>query len=247
VLPVTQVLANRILQERLDESKVKVIPNGTALARLENGLSRQECKRRVGVGEKLVLGFSGFVREWHGLETAIDFLADVPRNGSLHLLVVGDGPARQVLERRASERAVSSSVTFTGVVGRDTIRDYVAAFDIAIQPAVVPYACPLKLFDYMAAGCAIVAPRTPNIQEILTDGESALLFDLENPRSFAEALERLCSDPKLRDRLGKGARQAIFDRRFTWEANAERVTELAQQCLNTEGQAVGATVSSRLS
>jgi glycosyltransferase involved in cell wall biosynthesis len=69
----------------------------------------------------------------------------------------------------ALDHNLQERVTFTGVVPRERIPEYVAAFDIALQPAVVPYASPLKVFEYLALGKAIVAPRQPNIEEILTD------------------------------------------------------------------------------
>src|SRR5690606_10742188 len=122
------------------------------------------------------------------------YLADTAGgNGpDLHFLVVGEGPAREDIARRARERGVADRVTFTGLVPRDDIANVVAAFDIALQPDVVPYASPLKLFEYMILGCAIVAPDTPNIREVLTDGDGAALFDTADPAAFRGAIDRLC-------------------------------------------------------
>jgi glycosyltransferase involved in cell wall biosynthesis len=103
---------------------------------------------------------------------------------------------------------------------------HVAAFDIALQPAVVDYASPLKLFEYMALGRPVVAPAQPNIMEVLTDGEDSLLFDPQDPRGLGSAIERLWQDAGLRQRIGEAARRTIESRRLTWADNAERVTEL---------------------
>jgi glycosyltransferase involved in cell wall biosynthesis len=62
--------------------------------------------------------------------------------------------------------------------------------------------------------------------EILTDGENALLFDPRDPRGLASAVERLCRDAGLRQRIGEAARRTIQSRRLTWADNATRVTEL---------------------
>jgi glycosyltransferase involved in cell wall biosynthesis len=120
----------------------------------------------------------------------------------------------------------------TGVVAREHIMDHVAAFDIALQPHVVAYASPLKLFEYMALGCAIVAPDTANIREILTHEESALLFAPGDAASFSAALKRLIADPDLRKRLGASARATIDTRDLTWDANARRVEAIVQNFPN---------------
>jgi glycosyltransferase involved in cell wall biosynthesis len=94
---------------------------------------------------------------------------------------------------------------------------------------VVPYASPLKLFEYMALGCAIVAPDLPNIREVLTDGRDAVLFDPADPGAFRAALDRLCRDGALRDRLGAAASRTIDERGFTWADNARRVEDIARR------------------
>jgi glycosyltransferase involved in cell wall biosynthesis len=235
VLPVTQVLAERVKSEGVPESQIAVIPNGVRLDQFEGLPAREEAKRRLGLAGRLVLGFTGFVRDWHGLDHVIDLIAaHRPNRRDWHLLVVGDGPARRWLEKRARDRGVESSVTFAGVVGRDRLPDHLAAFDVALQPAVVDYASPLKVFEYMAAGCAIVAPATANVLEVLTHGEDSFLFAPETPESFAQAIETVCNDEELRHRLGKHARQTLIARGFLWENNAKRVVQLFDRLLQRE-------------
>ena len=76
----------------------------------------------------------------------------------------------------------------------------------------------------MAGGRAIVAPAQPNIREILSDGETAILFDPEDPAALWRAIRRLAADPQLRERLGYAARLALEAGDYTWQANAARVT-----------------------
>jgi glycosyltransferase involved in cell wall biosynthesis len=226
LLPVTDVLAGYLRRAGVSDSKIVVIPNGVNLARFEKTVDRQEAKRRLDLEGRLVLGFTGFVREWHALERLIDFIAHSSRAGRVHLLLVGDGPARKALEDYARALGVQASMTITGVVPRDEVALYISAFDVALQPAVVPYASPLKLFEYMVLGCAIVAPASPNLCEILVNDQNALLFEPENPDSLSHALERVCFDPALRDRIGQGAAKTIIERGLTWENNAKRVVSL---------------------
>jgi glycosyltransferase involved in cell wall biosynthesis len=227
---VTGVLADAVLASGVPRERVAVIPNGIDQERFGNNpLSTEDAKAKLGLSRRLVLGFTGFVREWHGLDRVVDLVADRGEGSGLHLLIVGDGPARESLETRARQRGIVDRVTVTGVVDRDRVPDYVAAFDIALQPSVVPYASPLKLFEYLAMGRAIVAPASPNIMEVLTDGENAVLFDPGQADGMLRAIERICADGELRRRVADGARGTIARRKFTWDDNARRVVELLDQ------------------
>lgn len=224
VLAVTGVLAQRIQSAGVAPERIVVIPNGIDPGRFGDAPSTGEAKRRLGLEGRLVLGFVGFVREWHGLESVVELLARRPADR--HLLVVGDGPARPALERQAHALGIGGRVRFTGVVDREALARHVAAFDVALQPQVVGYASPLKLFEYLALGRAILAPDCPNIREVLADGENAVLFDPDDPTDFERKLEALCADAARRARLGANARATIARRGLTWEANARRVVEL---------------------
>lgn len=230
VFTVTSVLAARIRREGVPARLLSVTPNGIDPEQFAALPERVEAKRRVGLDGRLVLGFTGFVREWHGMESVLDLMAEHP-DLNLHLLLVGDGPARPALEDRARDLGLSDRVTFTGVVARDDVPAYVTAFDVALQPAVVPYASPLKLFEYLAAGCAIVAPAADNIREVLTHESNALLFDPQRPEQRTQAIARLAGDSGLRERLGIAAAATIERMGLTWTQNARTVLTVAGQVL----------------
>lgn len=118
-------------------------------------------------------------------------------------------------------------MAFTGVIDRHRVPEHVAAFDVALQPAVTAYASPLKLMEYLVLGKAIVAPREPNLLEVLTDGDNALLFDDKTPGSFEAALTSLCADAGLRTRLAAGAHNTIARLNLTWLGNAKKVVNLS--------------------
>lgn len=226
VLPVTNVLGDHVRAAGVAEDRIAIIQNGVEAAFLApcdgNGV-----RTRHGLGDKTVLGFTGFVRDWHRLDRVIDFLAASSR-ADLHVLIVGDGPACPALLTQARERGVADKLTITGVVQRDAMVEHVAAFDIALQPAATAYASPLKLFEYMALGKAILAPAQPNITEVLTDGRNALLFDAADDAGFERALARLVDETELRARLGAAARTALIRADYTWAGNAARVEAIAE-------------------
>lgn len=236
VLPVTKVLAEFVERAGVDPKHIVVIQNGVAPEFLHGPADGASVRRRLGLEGCIVLGFTGFIREWHGLERVIDFIAENELAHNLRALFVGNGPTVSDLQRRAATRRVEDRVRFAGLVPRAEITNYIAAFDIAMQPHVVPYASPLKLFEYMALGRAIVAPATRNICEVLTDGENALLFDPANQAAFATALKRLCDDDTLRQNLGRAARAALERDGFTWADNATRIAALAEEVIDARGR-----------
>lgn len=222
VLPVTEVLAEHVIAAGVPRERIEVVQNGIDLAAFPEPAPDNAAK------DVLTLGFVGFVRDWHGLDGVVRSIADRDSAPRLQLLVVGEGPARPALEALATELGIAERVRFTGLSAREAIPRLVAQFDIALQPASVPYASPLKVFEYMAAGRAIVAPNQANLREILDDGRTALLFDPGDPEALGRAVMRLASDPALRLALGKAARDAVVTRDFTWAGNARRVVAMAE-------------------
>ena len=227
VLPVSRMLAERIRKAGVESDNVYVIPNGIDPGRFSVGIDGFESKKRLGIEKRIVLGFTGFMREWHGLERVVALLADKLRNA--HLLIVGDGPARCSIEECALRLGVQDRITITGVVSRDDVALYISAFDIALQPDVVEYASPLKLFEYLALGKAIVAPDKPNIREVLCHNRNAMLFDADDDSAFRTAIERLCEDSTLRTRLAQKARDTVREGGFTWKNNARKVVSLFRE------------------
>ena len=229
VLPVTHVLADYVQSRGVPEAHIQVIPNGINRAHFAQSPGQDEAKAQLGLQDRLVLGFTGFVRDWHGVDRIVDWMATPQAPAHTHLLVVGDGPVRQALEEQARRLGLANRVGFTGVIHRDQVPAHVAAFDVALQPAVTSYASPLKLMEYLVLGKAIIAPSTPNLRETLTHESNALLFDESAPGSLEQALTRLCADADLRARLALGAAQTIDRLDLTWVGNARRVVALVEE------------------
>jgi glycosyltransferase involved in cell wall biosynthesis len=228
LLPVTQVLADHMVARGIDPARIRVTPNGINEAHYQRLPSTAQAKQALGLDGRLVIGFTGFVREWDRLDRIVAWLArTVPRH-PLHLLVIGDGPARGDIEAAARQLGVSERLSFTGAVAREQVPALSMAFDIALQTALVPYASPLCLFEYLALGKAIVAPDQANHHEILRADVDALLYGPTDPEGIEKALDRLCDEPGLRDRIAAAAPGVIRQRRLTWQAHAEKVAALMQ-------------------
>ncbi len=229
VLPVTRVLGAEIAAYGVPDERIVVIPNGINQSHFAGAPDPASARRTLGWPDALVLGFTGFIRDWHGVDRVVRWMASPNAPENARLLVVGDGPVRGALESLARELSLGDRIRFTGVIPREDVPRHVAAFDIALQPAVVPWASPLKLFEYLALEKAVVAPAVPNIKEVLVDGDNAVLFDPAAAHGFEDALTRLCSDQELRTRVGRAAGESIRRLGLTWRDNARRVVDLASR------------------
>jgi glycosyltransferase involved in cell wall biosynthesis len=238
VLPVTEVLADKIRAAGVPDARITVVPNG-----IHPEDFPAVALRPAEAEGPLVLGFVGFVRDWHGLDHVVRAMAAYRGRRPLALQVVGDGPARPGLETLAAQLGIADRVRFTGLAAREVVPGMIGGFDIALQPASVAYASPLKVFEYMAAGRAIVAPDQPNLREVLRHGETALLFDPGSPEAMWQAVLQLAEDAALRQRLGEAARAEIARRDLTWEGNARKMLALAAEELGRMRGALPATAA----
>ena len=226
ILPVTQVLADYMASKGVDPARIRVIPNAINERHYLALPSCEQAKAELGLTGRTVIGFTGFVREWDRLDRIVQWIALRAADQNVHLLVIGDGPARLEIEQCAASLGVSDRLTFTGAVARERVPALSMAFDIALQTALVPYASPLCLFEYLALSKAIVAPDQPNHREILVQGVDAVLYDPQDPRGIENALDSLSRSIDLRERVAAAAGEVVVRKQLTWRQHAEKIVAL---------------------
>ena len=236
VLAVSELLRDYAISLGADPDRVHVVPNGVDTERFHPGESDPETRKRWGLGDGPVLGFVGGLRPWHGvkvLPAVLERLA--PSHPGLKLAIVGDGPLRGDLERDVRERGLVDNAVFTGSLPHEEIAPLIRRFDVALAPYPRPdhdfYFSPLKLFEYMACGVPVVAAGLGQIEEVVRDGETGLLYPPDELNALVEACERLLSDPDLRLRVGSAAAKEIHNH-YTWDHNAERASTLARSLIS---------------
>ncbi|MBD3315190.1 MAG: glycosyltransferase [Chitinivibrionales bacterium] len=228
LMTVTAVLRDILLRQGVKPHRSEVIPNGIDPIVFNTSVSGEHIRSRFSLKpQHTVVGVVGWFREWHGLDFLIRTCAEkgLYTGRNVRLLFVGDGPAVEDARGLARELGCEQYVHFTGPVARTNIPSYVAALDIAVQPRVTEYASPMKVIEYMALGKAIVAPRQPNIEELLEHEKNSLLFEPENRDQLFNCIMTLIDDTKRQRRLGAASTKTIRERGLLWENNARRVVE----------------------
>jgi glycosyltransferase involved in cell wall biosynthesis len=233
VIPVSDVLADYI-HSVCASAMVTVIPNGVDLQRFElagDGLAfRQEWSG--GREGEFLIGFVGSLKPWHGIAVLLDaFTMVAERQPLARLVVVGDGPSREDIERIGRERGLYDRITLAGSVSHEAMPDVLQAMDVLTAPYPAMdgfYFSPLKVYEYMAAGKPIVASKIGQIEHILTDGVSAILTAAGDADALAAEILHLCGDPAMGKRLGQEARKAAY-MRHGWR---HRIAEYEERIFN---------------
>lgn len=130
------------------------------------------------------------------------------RNLDIELTIVGGGPRRPALERRAERLGVSDRVSFTGALGNDEVLERYAEADLFCLPSFAE-GLPFVLMEAMAMELPVVTTRIAGIPELVEDGESGFLVSPGRSDQLADAIERLAADPDLRRRMGEAGRSKV--------------------------------------
>ncbi|GIK40305.1 MAG: hypothetical protein BroJett011_41380 [Chloroflexota bacterium] len=221
--------------------KIVVFPNVADVQRFRpDPQARSEIRASLGINANPMILFVGAFYEWHDVATLLDAFAQVlAACPEARLVLVGEGAQRQAMMQRTADLGITHAVQFTGFMAHTEIPRLVAAADIAAAPYPPMqhdlWLSPLKLFEYMAAGTAIIASGVGQIAEVIQDGRNGLLVPPGDVLALAGALQRLIADTDLRTGLAQQAREDAV-RKHSWEHYLLRLERLFNAVI--EGQPV---------
>lgn len=231
VIAITPPLKADLIRMRgADPARVIIAHDGIRKARFDQLPDRATARRHIGwTQEAFIVGYVGRLHTLgidKGVGTLVDALAAI--DGAC-LALVG-GPAEMADELRKRWLALGmppERFLYAGQVAPDEVPRYLSAFDVCAMPhppsaQFSQYTSPLKLFEYMAAGRAIVASDLAAWSDVVIDGETALLLPPDDVAAWSEAIERLRRDDDLRIRLGENARRRALEH-YTWDVRAARI------------------------
>jgi glycosyltransferase involved in cell wall biosynthesis len=222
-----------VLEEHGQRSarKIRVNPNGVDPKRFKPmGHSEDVTTFRESMGftgDNCIVGYAGKALPHHRLDMLAEVVVNIPQS-QLKLVIAGnlDSISRHTLQQFGEDRVI-----LLGQIAFDQMPLFLNACDILVLahgPSYNRYLhqSPMKLFEYMAVGKPIVASRIGQIEQVLSPGKNALLFQPDNPDELAKCLITLEKDTALGERLGQASRETVMGA-YTWHHNAARVLQAA--------------------
>lgn len=171
------------------------------------------ARARAKGGPRVVVGHAGPLKRSQGVRRLVD-AARVPGG---RLVVIGEGKQKAWLATQVTDARL------TGHLADAELATALASLDVLVQPSEIE-TCGHLLRAGMASGLAVVAPAAGSAAEIVTDGDTGLLYDPSDPAALRRAVATLIADADLRERLGRAARDAATRR--TWTAAVAELLEV---------------------
>lgn len=185
---------------------------------------------RAEAGGGFELLFVGRLVERKGVHYLLEALARLGEESGVHLRVVGDGPMRPGLERKAAELGIGDRVVFDGLLGGDVLARRFAECDAFVLPAVVDAKGDVEglgvvLIEALSYGKPVIASAAGGIVDIVRDGDTGLLVPPGDAAALARAIMRYVRDPEFAAKLAARGR-AHVEREFSWPVITERLMSL---------------------
>ncbi|HEY2573617.1 MAG TPA: glycosyltransferase [Verrucomicrobiaceae bacterium] len=156
-----------------------------------------------------------------GVDVTLCAFAEVlPSHPKSELVIVGEGPLREELQKLAAQLGIASRARFTGFLDQKALQGEMRGVDMFVHPSRTTIdgnreGVPNAMLEAMAGGVPVVATRHGGIPEAVTDGISGLLVPENDVAALAAAMRRLLDDGELAQKLGAGGRHSVeqkFDR-----------------------------------
>ncbi len=216
IVVITERLKNCV-RELFDVStdSIAVLPDGVDLSQY------QSTSANIRSG----LVYIGQLYPWKGVDTLVEAMQYIDDK----LTIVGGIPFEEDLERlrsKAQELGVIDKIQFVGFVPHSEVARYLTAAKISVIPLpdnvmAREYTSPLKLFESIGAGTAVVASNLESIREVIGNELNGMLFTPEDPVDLARAVNALLRDDIMIDKI---TQQAFVDAKtYSWQARTKRM------------------------
>ena len=202
----------RETEENFDVSgaSIRVIPNFVDTDRYRRNAAPYDRARLAPGGEKLLIHVSNY-RAVKRVEDVIDIFARVTERIPSRMIMVGDGPDRPLVRRRAEELGVTGRVSFLGQ--HTSVEDLLVHGDLFLLPSKTE-SFGLAALEAMACGTPVVASRAGGLPELVADGESGLLYEPGDVEGMADGALGILASPELWGRMSECGRR-IAETRFS--------------------------------
>lgn len=231
VICISQGIADVLAGEGLPPAKLRVARSALDPAPWRSPAPRAKLCREFGVdGQALLVGVLAQLIERKGHCVLFEALRRRSVVGPLQLLVFGQGPLRETLEREVAAAGLGACVRFAGF--RADLPRWLGALDLVVHPARME-GLGVSLLQASAAGVPVIASRVGGIPEAVRDGVNGLLVPPGDADALAAAIDALAADPARRRALGDAGR-ALIEREFSVAAMARANLAVYEELIGSQ-------------
>ncbi|MDY3224644.1 MAG: glycosyltransferase family 4 protein [Candidatus Faecousia sp.] len=212
----TQKVENTLQSYGMD-APINVVPSGISLEQHHQRLSHEERMRRrraLGIDDDdqvlLNLGRLGGEKNLGELMTL--FAEAREENENLKFLIVGDGPAREDLEKQAKKLGVGDYVIFTGMVDPSEVQNYYQLGDVFVS-ASTSETQGLTYIEAAANGLPLLCRQDDCLNDVLQEGENG--YEYNSAEEFLSAIDHVMHDPQWRSEASRRSEEiaSAFDKK----------------------------------
>ena len=222
-----------VVAEGVAPERVVMIPNSCDLDMFRPDIDGAPARARLGLGDRMTFLYFGTMGPANGLDFVLDAAAELKRRGEARAVFVlhGDGKMRPALEARRAREGLDNVVFSAPLADKSRVAEIVAAADVGMtiyKNLPVLYTCsPNKMFDTMAAGRAILTNMPGWLTDTVERNGCGVGVRPDDPRDFADHVQRLLSDRTAVTEMGRRAR-ALAEREFARDVLARRLLSVLE-------------------
>lgn len=224
VICISETLRREAISRGVNENKISVVPNAVdaEVVRNESDLLH-EMKTKL--DRKLVVGYIGSLRELEGVNLTAEAVSILNQRGAdVNFFVLSSQSGQDDLRAYCDDLGIAENTDIVGPVPHDQVAPFYDLIDVFVvsrpDTRVTRLVTPLKPFEAMRSGTAVVMADLPALAEIVDDGKTGRLYPAENSRALAEIIHELLLDSELREYLGRNAASWVIANR-TWQSVVE--------------------------
>ena len=203
VTAVSEYLRRRTIQEFQIQRPITVIPNFVD-CNVYGPSSDQSLRRRFAQDDEGILTHISNFRPVKRVEDVVGIFALVRKKRKARLLMVGDGPERPKAEWLANTHGIAQDVLFVGK--QNDMNELLAISDVLLLPSELE-SFGLVALEAMACEVPVIATHVGGIPEVVRDGVDGYLYQVGEVQAMADGCLSILNNPKVRDNLGKAARE----------------------------------------
>ncbi|MDX9893222.1 MAG: glycosyltransferase family 4 protein [Patescibacteria group bacterium] len=220
---ISSYLSNRAVQYGY-RGKSSIVPNGVDLEKFKTDIDSAQLdelrtKLNLTSADKIVVTASRLVHK-----NGIDILIKSARNLPLKILILGQGELQLKLEALAQELGVKNKILFLGHIGQPDLPKYLKIADVFVRPS-RSEGLGSAFLEAMAAGLPVIGTKVGGIPDIITEGQTGLFCEVDNPKDLENKIKLLLTDNDLRLRLIDNGKKLAVNK-YDWQLVTSQMRDI---------------------